>query len=115
MKKPARDQMALSPLDLQTLFTQADKVGKQESAMREGAVLFQSIHQAKNQQEAAEKLKTVNETQNTGDGAESIKDNNEGQAGHEGGRRHSAKETEESAKEEIIRDPDLGMNIDVSL
>jgi len=109
--------MALSPLDLQTLFTQMDKVGKQEMAQKEGAALLQSIQQARQQQQTDEKIRSVNEAQNTGEGAEGVKDKNGGRAGQDGNRHNrTAEESEEDAGEgeSIIRDPDLGMNIDVS-
>ena len=109
--------MAISPLDLQTLFTQVDKVGRQETAQREGAALLQSIQHARIQQQIDEKIRTVNEAQNTGDGSEAIDDKNGGRAGQEGRQGESLEEPEEKNKESegIIRDPDLGRNIDVSL
>jgi hypothetical protein len=110
--------MALSPLDLQTLFTQMDKVGRQEASQREGAAILQSIQQAKHQQQADEKVRSVNEAQGTGEGAEGIKDKNGGRQGQDGNRHNNTVENdEEKAREgdKIIRDPDLGMNVDVSL
>jgi hypothetical protein len=108
--------MAISPIDLQTLFTQVDKVGKQESAQKEGAALLQSIQQAKDQQDTDERIRSVNEAQNTGEGAEGIKDKN-GRAGQEGSghRKEEAEEKPEDSGDTVIRDPDLGRNIDVSL
>ncbi|MDR2701332.1 MAG: hypothetical protein LBB72_02745 [Spirochaetaceae bacterium] len=110
--------MALSPLDLQTLFTQMDKVGKQEAAQRVGAAILQSIQQEKHQQQTDERIRSVNEAQDTGEGTEGVKDKNGGRAGQDGNRRnHTTGDDEEKAWEgdTIIRDPDLGMNIDVSL
>jgi hypothetical protein len=40
--------MAIQPIDLQTLFTQMDKVAKQKSAEKEGLVLQQSLQGAVN-------------------------------------------------------------------
>ncbi|MCL1929529.1 MAG: hypothetical protein FWG07_12170 [Treponema sp.] len=107
--------MAISPLDLQTLFTQADKVGKQSMAQREGAALLQSIQHVRIQQQNDEKARSVNETQNTGDGSEAIDDENGGRAGQDSpqGTPQEAKE-EETQDEGIIRDPALGKNIDFS-
>ncbi|MCL1813734.1 MAG: hypothetical protein FWG29_09470 [Treponema sp.] len=107
--------MAISPLDLQTLFTQADKVGKQNTAQREGAALLQSIQHIRIQQQTDEKIRSVNETQNTGDGSEAIDDNNGGRAGQEGhqGEHTEAKEENEEG-EGVIRDPALGKNVDFS-
>jgi hypothetical protein len=108
--------MAISPLDLQTLFTQMDKVGGKEAAQREGAAILQSIQQQKIQQQMDEKIRSVNESQDTGDGAEGIKDK-KGRAGQEDRKHnHSAEEPEENAGEGgVIKDPALGKNIDVSL
>ena len=107
--------MAISPLDLQTLFSQADKVGKQSMVQREGAALLQSIQHVRIQQQTDEKIRSVNEAQNTGDGSEAIDDNSGGQAGQEAphGPPQEAKE-EEAQDEGIIRDPALGKNIDFS-
>jgi hypothetical protein len=109
--------MAISPIDLHTLYGQVDKVGKQEAAQKEGAALLQSIQQAKNQEKTDERIRSVNEAQDTGEGTEEIKDKNGGRAGHDGSGRHreEAEEKAEEADDGVIRDPDLGRNIDVSL
>jgi hypothetical protein len=107
--------MAISPLDLQTLFTQMDKVGKQDAAQRDGAALFQSIQHARIQQLADEKVRSVNEAQNSGEGTEAINDKTGGRAGQENRQGESPEEAEEKNDEEgVIRDPDLGRNIDFS-
>ena len=107
--------MAISPLDLQTLFTQVDKVAKQASAQREGAALLQSIQHVRIQQQTDEKIRSVNEAQNTGDGSEAIDDKNGGRAGQEAPQGDHAETKEEEAQDEgIIRDPALGKNIDFS-
>ncbi|MDR2312922.1 MAG: SS18 family protein [Spirochaetaceae bacterium] len=109
--------MAISPIDLQTLFTQVDKVGKQEAASREGAALLHSVQQARIQQQLDERIRSVNEAQNMGEGAESIQDKNGGKPEHGGAgrRREEEKKTAEREEEEVIKDPALGKNIDVSL
>ncbi|MDR2471250.1 MAG: hypothetical protein LBD09_03970 [Treponema sp.] len=110
--------MAISPIDLQTLFTQMDKVGKQEAAQREGAAILQAVQQAKTQADTDERIRSVNEAQDTGDGAEEIKDKNGGRAGPDNpGRRREAEGEEDKGEggQDVIRDPDLGKNIDFSL
>ncbi|MDR2071915.1 MAG: hypothetical protein LBP60_00565 [Spirochaetaceae bacterium] len=109
--------MAISPIDLQTLFTQVDKVGKQEAAGREGAALLHSVQQARIQQQLDERIRSVNEAQNMGEGAESIRDENGGKPehGNSGCRREGEEKAVEEETEEVIRDPALGKNIDVSL
>jgi hypothetical protein len=112
--------MAIQPIDLQTLFTQMDKVGKVQAAQREGAQLQASLQGLENQRKAEERVQSVNEAQNTGDGAEGINDNAGRGAFGEGRKRKNSGETgeeEDDQKEkhaEIIRDPALGRNIDFS-
>jgi type II secretory pathway pseudopilin PulG len=107
--------MAISPIDLQTLFTQVDKIGKQEAAQREGAAIQQAIQQARSQQVTEAKINAVNEAPDQGEGAEGVRDGGGGRP--ESGARKKAEEEADGdeKKEDVIRDPDLGRNIDVSL
>jgi len=109
--------MAIQPIDLQTLFTQLDKVAKTQSDQREGAALHQAIQGAQLQRKTEDQIKAVNQAQNMGeDGAEKVKDR--GAQAHDGGkgRKHeSEKPDQEEAKAAIIHDPSLGRNIDISL
>jgi hypothetical protein len=108
--------MAIQPIDLQTLFTQMDKVAKQKSAEKEGLILQQSLQGAVNLKKTEEKVRSVNETKEPEDGAERIKDNN--------ARKQSQEEVPEKKEEKkgpneekqigVIQDPDLGKHIDVS-
>ena len=109
--------MAISPLDLQTLFTQMDKVGKQEAAQRDGAALFQSIQQAKVQQQTDERLRAVNEAQNMGEGTEAVKDKTGGQAEQKDQHNRTAEGAEEKAEKDniVFQDPNLGKNLDFSM
>ena len=111
--------MAIQPIDLQTLFTQVDKVARQQSAQREGLAVQQAIQGAQLQRKTEEQIQAINETQNTGeDGAEKVKDRGErGQEG--GGGKKQEREQESSGQEEtqahVFSDPFLGRNIDISL
>jgi hypothetical protein len=108
--------MAIQPIDLQTLFTQMDKVAKTQSAEREGLAVQQAIQGAQHQKKTEEQIRAVNETQNTGeDGAEKVKDRGaQGQAGSGNKKKEQEKAAEEETKASII-DPRLGRNIDISL
>jgi len=113
--------MAIQPIDLQTLFSQMDKVGKSQSAQREGLALQQAIQGAQIQRKTEEHIQSVNEAQNTGDdGVEKVKDRPSGREGKESGEekkkdaRQKTSEQEE-ARGPVISDPSLGRNIDISL
>jgi len=113
--------MAIQPIDLQTLFTQVDKVARQQSAQREGLAMQQAIQGAQLQRKTEEQIQAVNETQNTGeDGAEKVKDRGaQGQEGGGGKKKEKSGEQESDGQEgpaiPVIRDPFLGRTIDISL
>ncbi|GHT79828.1 hypothetical protein FACS1894130_09760 [Spirochaetia bacterium] len=115
--------MPLQPIDLQTLFTQLDKVGKDQSVHKEGVQIQASVQGAQIQKKADVRAHSVNEAQAAGDGPERIKDRN--------GRRQRSRQfstTGENTEGDfddsdrrsaapppgIISDPDLGRNLDVS-
>jgi len=110
--------MAIQPIDLQTLFTQMDKVAKTQTAMREGFAVQQEIQGAQLQQKMEARIQSVNEAENTGDGTEKIKD--KGAKGHGGGEGKKKENQHEESEQEhaqavVFYDPSLGRNIDISL
>ena len=109
--------MAIQPIDLQTLFTQMDKVAKTQSAQREGLALQQTIQGIQIQRKTEENIQAVNEAQNMGEGTEKVKDR--GAQGQEGGKGKKKEQEEEPSPEKthppFIKDPSLGRKIDISL
>jgi hypothetical protein len=112
--------MGIAPIDLQTLFTQVDKVGRSVSAQKEGQVLHQSILGVELQKKTEEQIKQVNETQNMGDGVEKIKDRESEHKQKRGGsgkeaRDHQNNDEPEEDQIPVLRHPNLGRKIDISL
>jgi len=111
--------MAIQPIDLQALFSQLDKVGKSQAMQREGQQIQGSIQQIQIQKKVEQNIQSVNEAQDLGGEAETIKDEKRhGGRENPGGARERQQEEEElSAAEEerdLIKDPALGRNIDIS-
>jgi hypothetical protein len=106
--------MAITPIDLQTLFTQLDKVGKTQASQREGLALQQSMQGVQLQKKTNEQIQQVNEAQNTGEGAEKINDHSGG-SGQNQKNSGKKKEQEEEKKNivSVLNDPSLGKNIDI--
>jgi len=111
--------MAIQPIDLQTLFSQLDKVAKTQLAQREGLAIQQAVQGVQIQRKANEQAKTVHEVQNTGDdGTEKV--NDQGRKGHGDGRENKNKSQQEvsnlkkQASSPVFRDPGLGKNVDIS-
>jgi hypothetical protein len=109
--------MAIQPIDLQTLFTQLDKVGKSQANQKEGLQIQQALQGVRVQQKTEEQIRSVNESQDTGEGAEGVKDRgprnqNDRETSSRKDREGTGEDTEED--QSVIRDPNLGRNIDVS-
>ena len=109
--------MAIAPIDLQTLFTQVDKVAKAQVSQREGQAMQQAIQGVQLQKKTEENVQQVNETQNTGEGAQKVKDQGPDQDEKNNNRRR--KDSQQSGEKEhsvsVLSDPCLGKNIDISL
>jgi hypothetical protein len=106
--------MAIQPIDLQTLFTQVEKVGKAQASQKEGVMIQQAIHSVTLQRRTDENIQSVNETQDTGRGTEEINDRNahRRQTEEDGGDRGREEGEDEKSKASVFRDPALGKYID---
>ena len=109
--------MAIQPIDLQAIFTQLDKVGKSQAVQREGQQIQESIQQIQTQRKLEENVQSVNQSQEMGKEAGTIKDETgQGAYAQGGGKGKQEEEAEDNnEKPELIRDPALGRNIDISL
>jgi hypothetical protein len=111
--------MAIQPIDLQTLFTQLDKVGKTQASQKEGLSVQQALQNVQMQRKTEEHIQSVNEVQDTGEGAEKVNDrgSRKNNAEEDGETREGKEAGTGEAEEEtrtLIRDPALGRNIDIS-
>ena len=108
--------MAIQPIDLQALFSQVDKVGKNQAAMREGQQIQDALHQSQVQRKLEENVRSVNEAQDMGKETGTIKDQKGSHANQGGakGKQEEEEVPEEDKKSDLIRDPALGRNIDIS-
>ena len=108
--------MAIAPIDLQTLFTQVDKVGRSQAAQSEGQALAKSIQGVEIQKKTEDQINQVNEAQNTGEGAEKVNDHS--QRKNSGGKNEKRKQDEKNAEEDhliVLHELNLGNKIDISL
>jgi hypothetical protein len=111
--------MAIQPIDLQTLFTQVDKVGKAQSAQQEGLANQQAIQGVQIQRKTEEHIRQVNQAQDTGEGTEKVNDRRQRNASWGSGKKEESQDSDEDDKNEktprTFADPLLGKNIDISL
>jgi low affinity Fe/Cu permease len=108
--------MAIQPIDLQALFTQLDKVGKEQVSQKQGLQLQQAIQGAQIQRKTEERIQSVNESQDTGNGLERVKDRSAKKHREYDEEEGNPSETGEDTEKDpsIIRDPALGRNVDLS-
>ncbi len=109
--------MAILPIDLQILYGQLDKVSK-TAVQQQGAHLQNVLNNEKTAQKIQEKTNTVQQTSLSEDGLTQIHDRKESQNPSSGGKKekNEKEEVQEIAEDdrEIIKDPSLGKNIDIS-
>lgn len=106
--------MAIKPIDLQALFLQLGKVGKEQLALKEGAVLQQSIQGAIVQKQQDEAAKSVRRAEDDELEAEAIKNDADASTGQQEGEHKKEEPGEEKPGKETIKDPALGGHIDIS-
>jgi len=107
--------MAIAPIDLQTLFTQLDKVAKTQASQRESQVIQQAVQGVQQQRKTEEQIEQVNEAQNMGEGVEKVSDKRHGGQGEGSKKGRGQAEREDKDQLSVLSDPSLGKNIDISL
>jgi hypothetical protein len=108
--------MPLLPIDLQTLFSQANQVSKEQAVQKESAPLAQAQQGAQMVQKTEQRDNAVNETNNQEDGPEQVKDRTRRGADRKRrppAQKRGAKEPAPPARD-VVRDPALGRNIDIT-
>ncbi|GHU39995.1 hypothetical protein FACS1894190_06310 [Spirochaetia bacterium] len=108
--------MALAPIDLQMLFSQLDRVGKEVSAQKDGAVVRDTI--AGYNQERLNEIKnqTVQEANDTKDGMQGLKDQNKQNHENDDTKKREDGENDEPQKKTkyTFKDPQIGNFVDIS-
>lgn len=109
--------MSVIPLDLQTNFSQINKVGKQLSLAKESEVNKQDLLNSQIQKESTKNSEDVPETKHLEDDYAKIKDDNEKNKKDNQKQKKEKKENDdENEKNNLIlkyKDPNIGSKIDV--
>lgn len=110
--------MPIKPIDLQTLFSQLEQVGRERAAGKDGNVglLQQSLQGMAQLKKRGEEAKAIRKPEASDNGAPGVND-------REGGNREERsatsreKDGDEAAEERepnVITDPELGSRVDIS-
>jgi hypothetical protein len=108
--------MALLPIDLQTLFSQTTQVGKEQAAQKDAPPAAQSLQGAQLVQKSETLDHTVNEAHEQEEGPEKVRDRARRGAERRGRREPKGRkpQDERPAASNVVSDPDLGRNIDIT-
>ena len=106
--------MSVRPIDLQTLFSHINQVGKDQAVEKNAAALQQDQQARHLIQETEQKDHSINETKKAEEGLEGVGSKEQHPAAkEERKRRKERKREEEKRSQNFFRDPDLGHNIDL--
>lgn len=102
------------PIDLQTLFSHINQVGKTQAAIKDTALHAQAVQGSEIADKTLAKDKTVNETEEIAQGPETVNDREKQKREKRQSRqKKSEQEKEEVPKKVVFRDPNLGHHIDI--
>ncbi|MDC7223101.1 MAG: hypothetical protein PQJ60_05125 [Spirochaetales bacterium] len=106
--------MALTPLDLQTLFVKMNEVNREQAHLKGAEAQEQAFEAKRLVEQEIQKDSSVNKSPEESDMDNRIKDKEE-QHREEEERKGKKKphDEEEQEKKEYIKDPDLGQHIDL--
>lgn len=108
--------MAIQPIDLQVLFSRLDQVGKEQAAQKDGQIHQQAVHGAEIARKAEQQDHSVNQTQEVEkDGVTQVKEEKKRRnPGRKDGEENPKDEEKGEPEKEILREPHLGKNIDIT-
>jgi hypothetical protein len=107
--------VSLLPIDLQTLFSQSNTVGKEQAVQKEATPTAQSLQGSQLVQKTEQRDNDVNETPTQEEGAEKVKD--KARRGADRKKRQASPKrpaTPPPAAKDVVRDPELGRNVDIT-
>ena len=105
--------MSIQPIDLQVLFARLNLVGREQTNQKNMILQAQAVAASEIAQKSEEEDRRVSKLNPEEDGPEKVSDESEAQQSpQEQNGEHES--TEERAGQEVLRDPELGQNIDIS-
>jgi hypothetical protein len=105
--------VSIQPIDLQVLFARLNLIGREQAAQRDSITQAQAVAANEIAERSEEGDRRVSELSTEEEGPESVSDETESQSRQreETGKREGESEP---AEPEVLQDPDLGQNIDIS-
>ncbi|MBB6481935.1 hypothetical protein [Spirochaeta isovalerica] len=106
--------MAITPLDLQTMFVRLNEVGKEQNHLKEAVASQQAAGAKELKEQELQQDKSVNKTEEDKE-AQKLKDEGGGANAGSGSQENEKKDSEaERPPKKVFSDPDMGSHIDIS-
>ncbi len=106
--------MPLLPIDLQTVFSQTNQVGREQAVQQQAPPEAQAQAASALAQQALVRDTQVNESADAGDGAEQVKNEQGGRRRRRGRGRARERKPEPPPRRPVFSDPELGQHIDIT-
>ncbi len=115
-KMQRRCQVGIQPIDLQTIYAQMEKVGKMQGAEQSAVAATRERQEEANKVDAQKWLNSVRDAEATDTDKISINEHTaRGDASaYNSNKKKNKSETEEKEEERYIKDPKLGLRVDIS-
>ena len=114
-KTHRRCLVGIQPIDLQTLYSQMEKVGKQQGAEQSGVIANRERQEEANRVDAEKRLNSVKSSESINDEKIAIDNNTDSKGSMQNRKYKKEKKDDESGEEEnYIKDPKLGARVDIS-
>jgi len=105
--------MPILPIDLQTMFSHINQVGKEQAIQNEKMPQNQALQGQALVEKIKDKDSTVNETEDVGQGVDKLKNQAKGKQ-QKRGKQHKDEDEKEKDTIVVYKDPNLGQHIDIS-
>mgnify|MGYP003418980283 CR=1 FL=1 len=106
-------QMAIAPIDLQTLYTQLDKIGKTQGSQAHNMQVQSVLQDAEKAKQQLEEHKKISSTTMPDEKIKDRQHNQDDENKNSGHEKESQEENLEKKQKVPFQDPDLGQHIDV--
>ena len=116
-KMQRRCQVGIQPIDLQTIYAQMEKVGKQQGAEQASAILNREKQEEANKSDAEKILNSVKNSESINNDRITINDNTnpKNNSGYKRSYKNKNNQNSENTEDEnYIKDPKLGSRVDIS-
>lgn len=110
--------MGIQPIDLQTIYAQMEKVGKQQGAEQSGVIANRERQEEANRLDAEKRLNSVKDSEEVNNDKLAINENTKRGGSSEYKSGYQSKKNNDNEDEEddnnYIKDPKLGNRVDIS-